>query len=325
MEAFLDQIAQTQAPIPQQKIAILYVERDLATSTYTIQQQPYKTTIDQAFELIVEETNAQRRRIGSIRLVSLEDWSDGDQKAVFASGTPIKIYDQLSERLQAQPITHPLLVVRWTDGMTNGGTTTTRTTKTQKELHAEQLSVAYVVKNPDGSFSTVNIHRTTVQAAWTTVVQETRSHQNQIVDMRMAPRDMWGKENVRRRDVYSKATPVRERDNLCDLIQQARLSNPLLLVCWDRPVQTPHKHNPKMCCPRKCWQYYIFTNGNDPSCGGGPVVLVHSANGIGQLDEQGILSVGSSKFLRWLTEKTQKDGWEVVSLTDEAASVRLKV
>jgi hypothetical protein len=242
---------------------------------------------------------------------------------------PLALGDTLSACLQVRPMEDPLLVVRWenTTNPRNTPTTITRTTSTKKELQAEQLSVAYVVKNPDGSFSTVNIRKTSVQAAWTTIISETRNHQNQIVDMRMAPRDMWGKENVRRRDVFDKAMPVNQKDNLCDIIRQSSFNDPLLLVCWDRPQASAHRHDPKKCCKRKQWQYYIFTNATDAACSGtgGPIVLVHSAEGIGQLDEGGIISIGSTKFLAWITEKTRTDGWEVISMTDEAASVRFKL
>jgi hypothetical protein len=141
--------------------------------------------------------------------------------------------------------------------------------------------------------------------------------------MRMAALDEWGKPNIRKRNVYKQGIQVQPNQCLRKFLRQTPIDNPVLLVCWENPTSTePHAHDPSICCKSKEWRYFLFTNGTGES---GPIVLVHSATGISQLDEEGIQSVGSSKFLDWITRKNRDEKWEIISLLGAAASVRVKV
>ena len=45
-----------------------------------------------------------------------------------------------------------------------------RTAYSKAELQAEQISIAYVQRNADGSFETLRMNKTAIKAAWTTIV-----------------------------------------------------------------------------------------------------------------------------------------------------------
>ena len=279
-----------------------------------------KTYIHAAWTTIEAESVRNNNQIGSMRLVPLDEWDSNTtpKRKLFADGLPVQAKECILKCLEKRPIDNPVLVVRWLPQ--ERAQTTTRKTSTRKELHAEDLTVAYVLHNADGSFKTVKIHKTSIQAAWTTIITETKSNNNSITDMRMADANMWEKGNTRRRDVFDSGMAVQPNQCLRNFLKQANINDPILLVCWEKP---PHVHDPKMCCKRKEWQYFLFTNGTDTQ--GGPIVLVHSSTGVCQLDEEGIQSIASSKFINWITGKTKNDKWEIVSLLGTAASVRVKV
>jgi hypothetical protein len=78
-----------------------------------------------------------------------------------------------------------------------------------------------------------------------------------------------------------------------------------------------------MCCKRKVWHYFLFVNGTDAD--GKPAVLVHTASSTRKLDQEGIQSVSSSPFIKWVSEKVNTAKWEIVSLTELSASVRIRL
>ena len=207
-----------------------------------------------------------------------------------------------------------------------------------KELHVKDLAVAYVRKNSDGSFTQLKIHKTTVEAAWTTIIAETTQNTNQITDMRMAPLDKW--ENPAphgKRVIYANAETVQPQEDLGRFIRNKSIRNPVLLVCWENaPQQTctdvaeqpsSSKHiNKKKHCKRRQWHYCLFTGGVDiTKPKGGPVILAHTEVGTSQLDEDGVNCIASSAFIDWITHKVNTEGWEVISLTNLSASVRVKI
>jgi hypothetical protein len=304
--------AYSRAELQAEEIAIAYVQRNEDGSFETLKMN--KTSITAVWTTIETETVRNNNQIGSMRLVPLGEWDSNTtpKRKLFADGVPVNPNECLLECLQRRPIENPVLVVRWEPQQRK------RTTRTSKELHVEDLSIAYVLHNADGSFETVKMHKTSIKAAWTTIVAETQSSNNTVIDMRMAPANLWERKNIRRRDVFANGVQVQPNQCLRKFLKHANIEDPILLVCWDKPPPS------EQCCKRKEWQYYLFTNGTDHTSGE-PVVLVHSATGISQLDEEGIQSVASSKFINWITGKTHSDGWEIVSLLGMAASVRVKV
>ena len=304
----------SRAQLQLKNITIAYVRRNDDGSFETLNVN--RTSINAAWTTIMTESAQNNCQIGSMRLVPLDEWDSNNtpKRKLFADGLPVQANECILKCLEKKPIDNPMLVVRWLPQEE----VATRKTSTRKELHAEDLTVAYVLHNADGSFKTVKIHKTTIQAAWTTIITETKSNHSSITDMRMADANMWEKGNTRRRDVFDSGMTVQPNQCLRNFLKQANINDPILLVCWEKPP-----HDPKMCCKRKEWQYFLFTNGTDTQ--GGPIVLVHSSTGVCQLDEEGIQSIASSKFINWITGKTKNDKWEIVSLMGTAASVRVKV
>lgn len=202
-------------------------------------------------------------------------------------------------------------------------TTKRRLSYTNAELHAKALTIAYVARNADGSFTQFKIHKTEIKAVWTTIVAETQSNQNAITDLRLAPLDEWEDPERRKRNVFARGVTVQPNECLQQCLRKQSMGNPVLLVCWEKPPPAPPQHTPNMCCKRKAWHYFLFTNGTDAD--GKPVVLVHTASGTKQLDEEGIQSVSSSPFIKWMTDKANAAKWEIVSLTELSASVRIRL
>ena len=206
-----------------------------------------------------------------------------------------------------------------------------RTTKaSSKELHVQDLAVAYVRHNPDGSFTQFKLHKTSVQMAWTTIIAETTRNKNQITDMRMAPLDEWKDPPSRgKRVIYANAEPVQPNEDLDQFLMQKPIDNPVLLVCWDKApdaVVVANANGKKKHCKRKQWHYCLFTGGVDiTKPKGGPIILVHTETGTCQLDEEGLECISSAAFIDWITHKVNTEGWEVISLTNMSASVRMKV
>jgi hypothetical protein len=191
-----------------------------------------------------------------------------------------------------------------------------------KELHMEKIAIAYVVRNADGSFTQVKMHKSSIQAVWTTVVAETKQSDNSITEMRLAPLHEWENPQSRKRNVFSQGKMVQPNECLRNRLQRMTtpMENPVLLVCWDKIPCRPEKTN-----KRKQWKIVLFTNGTDTTnSAGGPIVLVHTSAGTMQLDEDGIQSVASSLFINWLQNKVHTDGWEIISLMAMAASVRFR-
>ena len=198
-----------------------------------------------------------------------------------------------------------------------------RVSYTNAELQAKALAVAYVARNADGSFTQFKIHKTEIKAVWTTIVAETQSNRNAITDLRLAPLDEWEDPERRKRNVFARAVPVQPNECLRQCLRRQPMGNPVLLVCWEKPPTASPQPTPSMGCKRKAWHYFLFTNGTDTD--GKPVVLVHSASGTKQLDEDGIQSVSSSPFIKWASDKANTEKWEIVSLTNHSASVRIRL
>ena len=194
-----------------------------------------------------------------------------------------------------------------------------------KAVEAKDIAVAYVVHNADGSFTQLKMHKTEIKAVWTTVVAETEKNKNSVTDMRLAPLSKWEDPTTRKRVVYAQGVAVKPNECLCKCLNRNPIDNPVLLVVWETPPSTPtHIANSSFCCKRKDWNIVLFTNGTDTTkCGGGPVVLVHSASGTAQLDEKGIQTIASGPFIEWLQNKVEEEGWKVISLLPTAASVRV--
>ena len=193
-----------------------------------------------------------------------------------------------------------------------------------KELKVEDITVAYVVNNADGSFTQLKIHKTAVKAVWTSIIAETEKNKNSVTDMRLAPLDEWEDPNRRKRNVYSRGVTVQPNECLCKCLKRNPVNNPVLLVVWERSPST-NLANKSICCMRKKWKIVLFTNSTDTTrCKGGPIILVHTASGTVQLDEVGIQTVSSSAFIDWLQTKVQTEGWEIISLLPMAASVRMR-
>jgi hypothetical protein len=204
-------------------------------------------------------------------------------------------------------------------------TTKRRLSYTNAELHAKALTIAYVARNADGSFTQFKIHKTEIKAAWTTIVAETQSNQNAITDLRLAPLDEWEDPERRKRNVFARGVTVQPNECLQQCLRKQSMGNPVLLVCWERPPTAPQQPDPtpKICCKRKTWHYFLFTNGIVSD--GKPVVLVHTASGTKQLAEAGIQTVSSSPFIQWVSGKVNTAKWEIVSLTELSASVRIRL
>ena len=334
LQGLLEQYVQRQQPekrkitydrkeLQAEEISVEYIRRNADGSIQRLTM--HKTTIKAVWTTIVAETEKNNNTIGLMRLVPFDDWESRSmpRRKLFAEGLPVQTNDCILSCLRKQPIENPILIVRWVEPG-ESPQTTRRTTYSEKELHAEDLTIAYVVHNADGSFDTVKMRKTSVKAAWTTIISETQSNNTTISDMRMAALDEWGKPNTLKRNVYKQGIQVQPNQCLRKFLRKTPIENPVLLVCWDIPAAAePHQHDPSICCnKRKEWQYFLFTNGTGES---GPIVLVHSATGISQLDEEGIQSVGSSKFLDWITRKNHDEKWEIISLLGMAASVRVKV
>ena len=187
----------------------------------------------------------------------------------------------------------------------------------RKQLQVKDITVAYVVHNANGSFTELRMHKTEVKQVWTTVIAETEKAKNSITDLRLAPLNQWEDRNQRKRDVFEQGVVVQPRECLCKCLKQNNIENPVLLVVWEHPVHS---------CTRKKWSIILFTNGTDTTkCKGEPVILVHTASGTAQLDEQGVKTIASSAFIEWLQNKVQTEKWEIISLNDMAASVRAKI
>ena len=306
----------SQTDIQAEQISVAYVQRNQDGSFETLELK--RLEIKAAWTVIEAETARNRNRIGSMRLVPLDAWGNSNtpKRKLFANGVPVKPNECLRQCLERVPIENPVLVVRWEP----------RNTRSQRELHVEDLTVAYVVHNADGSYRTVKMRKTTVKAAWTTIISETQSNNNLITDMRMAAANKWENKTTRRRDVFEEGIRVNPNQCLRKFLNRANIEDPILLVCWEQPPDTTTTTAIKVPEAAGGWQYYLFTDGTDASCAGegGPIILVHSAAGICQLDENGIKTIGSSKFIEWITKKTAHDGWELISLTDRSASVRVK-
>ncbi len=223
----------------------------------------------------------------------------------------------------------------------------------KKELQASNLAIAYVARNPDGSFTQFKIHTTEIKAVWTTVVAETQSNGNAITDLRLAPLEEWEDPARRKRVIFARGVPVKPNECLGKCLQQQSIENPVLLVCWERvPQQQQHQNNnnnsrrtsssSSSSCNNnnnnyynnrhnnnnniKQWNYFLFSNGTDTATHrGGPVVIVTSASGTQQLDEEGIQSVASSAFINWITKKAKEERWEIISLTNLSASARVRM
>ena len=190
----------------------------------------------------------------------------------------------------------------------------------RKELQVKDIAVAYVVHNADGSFTQLMIHKTEVKQVWTTVIAETEKAKNSITDLRLAPLDQWEDGSQRKRNVYAQGVVVQPKECLCKCLKRNNIENPVLLVVWEHPA---HIRNSKVGCTRKKnWNIILFTNST--KCKGGPVILVHTASGTEQLDEQGVNTIASSAFIEWLEKKIQTEKWEVISLDATTASVRVR-
>jgi hypothetical protein len=196
----------------------------------------------------------------------------------------------------------------------------------QKKLQVQDISVAYVVHNADGSFTQLRIQKTEIKAVWTTIVAETEKAKNSVTDLRLAPLDEWEDESRRKRNVYARGVTVEPHECLCKCLKQNPIENPVLLVVWERPPSTPTRmENSKVCSVPKQWDIILFTNSTDTTkFKGGPIILVHTASGSAQLAEDNIYSVASSAFIAWLQNKAAIEGWEIISLTMTSASVRMK-
>ena len=191
-----------------------------------------------------------------------------------------------------------------------------------KAVEAKDIAVAYVVHNADGSFTQLKMHKTEIKAVWTTVIAETEKNKNSVTDMRLAALNDWQDPNARKREVYAQGVAVQPNECLCKCLKRNPIDNPVLLVVWETNPSTPA---PSVSCKRKDCNIVLFTNGTDTTkSGGGPVVLVHTASGIEQLDEPGIQTIASSAFIEWLQNKVEGEGWKVISLLPMAASVRVK-
>jgi hypothetical protein len=209
------------------------------------------------------------------------------------------------------------------------------TRASSKELHVKDLAVAYVKENPDGSFTQFKLHTTSVQVAWTTIIAETTRNNNQITEMRMAPLSEWKHPPLHgKRVIYANAARVNPNEDLCQFLRQRPIENPVLLVCWENnnsdnnaaTTTTAHKNNKKKHCKHKEWHYCLFTGGVDiTKPKGGPIILVHTETGTCQLDEAGVNCIASSAFIDWITHKVNNEEWEVISLTNLSASVRVKI
>ena len=191
--------------------------------------------------------------------------------------------------------------------------------KTVANRKLQDIAVAYVVHNADGSFTQLQMHRMEVKQVWTTVIAETEKARNSITDLRLAPLDQWEDEGQRKRSVYAQGVAVQPNECLCKCLKRKNIVNPVLLVVWEHLARI---RNRKACCTRKTnWSIILFTNST--KCKGGPVILVHTASGTAQLDEQGVDTIASSAFIEWLENKVQTEKWEVISLDATAASVRV--
>jgi hypothetical protein len=197
-----------------------------------------------------------------------------------------------------------------------------RKTYSRAQMQVKEIAVAYVVHNADGSFTQLQMRKTQVTQVWTTVIAETEKAKNSVTDLRLARLDEWEDQSRRKRNVYARGVVVQPKQCLCRFLKANPIENPVLLVVWEHPV---HLGNDKICCARKKWSIVLFTNGTDTTkCKGGPVILVHTASGTAQLDEEGITTIASSAFIEWLQNKVQTEKWEVISLNAVAASVRVK-
>jgi hypothetical protein len=300
-------------------ISIAYVRRNVDGSYETL--KIHKTSIKAVWSTVIAETKKDSNMICSMRLVPFEAWHAGStpRRKLFAEGMPVQPNECLLQCLKRNPIENPALIVRWEPLQTADAPRTTKRTSTQKELHREDLSIAYVTHNSDGSFTQVRLSKSSIKAAWTTIIEETQNSNSTVADMRMAPLAEWERPDTRRRNVYNLGLPVQPNQCLSKFFQQTPIENPVLLVCWETA--------PSLACKkREEWRYVIFTNGTDTSCscGGRPSVLVHSSAGVSQLNEPGIESVSSKNFIEWIDKKTRDDGWEIISLVETAASVRMK-
>ena len=208
-----------------------------------------------------------------------------------------------------------------------------RVSYASKELQASNLAIAYVARNPDGSFTQFKMQKTEIKAVWTTVVAETQSNGNAITDLRLAPLEEWEDPARRKRVIFARGVSVKPNECLCKCLQRQSIENPVLLVCWERAPQqsrrTTCNNNTTPCNSKhtsKQWNYFLFSNGADTATHrGGPVVIVTSASGTQQLDEEGIQSVASSAFINWITKKAQEERWEIISLTNLSASARVRM
>ena len=188
-----------------------------------------------------------------------------------------------------------------------------------RELHVEDIAIAYVVHNADGSFTQIKMHRSSIKKVWTTIIAETEKSKTSVTEMRLAPLPAWEDPETRKRHVYSQGMAVQPNECMRKCLQRMPIQNPVLLVCWDKVPCRPENNKCKQ------WKIILFTNGTDTTnSAGGPIVLVHTSAGTMQLDEDGIQSVASSVFINWLQQKVQTDGWEIISLMAMAASVRFR-
>lgn len=200
------------------------------------------------------------------------------------------------------------------------------------EVSKSDLEIAYVARNPDGSFTQFKMTKTAMKAVWTTVIAETQSSQTSITDIRLASLDQWVDPQVgRKRVVFARAARVQPNECMKRLMQRNPIENPVLLVCWERPPAqwkktnpSPHVHNKAMCCRRKEWHYILFTNSTK-ACSGKPIIIVTTATDSQPLYEEGIDTIASCAFVNWITQKVRTEKWEIISLTKNSASARVKL
>ena len=296
----------THTEVQQESISVAYVKCGDDGSLKILKVT--KTTLTAAWASIVAETRRDTNRINAVKLVPFAEWENRrtPRRTLFAEGVPVEPNECLRKCLLRKAIDNPLLVVRWETP--NGAVKRS----SQSKLHAEDLTIAYVVHNSDGSFTEVKMRRSSMEAAWTNIVEETQSSNNAVAEMRMAPLEQWKRQDMRKRNVYSTAFPVQQNQCLLKFLQQTPIEDPVLLVCWEAAPGC------RVCGKGTKWQYVLFT---DTECEDGPMVLVHTDTGTRHLEEEGIQTIASSKFIGWITKK----GWDVISLTGNSASVRLKI